>query len=131
MAENSVPERRRGLGRPFRKGKSGNPGGRPKAVRELLERARCAVPTALDFAESLLLDEEQDARVRLDAAKFLTAYGLGAPPRELPLVDDYSTMTDEELNRRLEQLREPAGCSSSVPQRPSPDCRGMFPLVDA
>lgn len=31
----------------------------------------------------LLIDENQDSRVRLDAAKFLTSYGLGAPPREL------------------------------------------------
>lgn len=58
-----------------------NPGGRPKAVRELLDLARESVPDALAFAKSLLADDAVDARLRLDAAKFLTAYGLGAAPK--------------------------------------------------
>lgn len=71
----------RPLGRPFPPGVSGNPGGRPRAVRELLDLARESVPEALAFAKRLLADEKADARVRLDAAKFLTAYGLGAAPK--------------------------------------------------
>lgn len=38
MAENSdtgTPRRRRGTGRPFRPGQTGNPGGRPKSIREV------------------------------------------------------------------------------------------------
>ena len=58
-----------------------NPGGRPKAVRELLDLARESVPDALAFAKKLLANETADDRVRLDAAKFLTAYGLGAAPK--------------------------------------------------
>lgn len=78
-AENSAAERPRG--RPFPPGQSGNPGGRPKAVRELLELARSQVPGSLELAVKLRDDEKQDARVRLDAAKFLVSYGLGAPPK--------------------------------------------------
>jgi hypothetical protein len=85
-AQNSAPEPSQARGRPFPKGTSGNPGGRPKAVRELLEVARSAVPRALAFATKLLDDTKAEARVRLDAAKFVCAYGLGAPPR-LPLED--------------------------------------------
>lgn len=83
-AQNSGTER----GRPFAKGQSGNPGGRPKAVRELQERARLSVPAAFAFAEDLLADAEADARVRLDAAKFLTMYGLGAAPKIVSDADD-------------------------------------------
>lgn len=37
MAENSDSERKRGAGRPFEKGTSPNPGGRPKLIREFQE----------------------------------------------------------------------------------------------
>ena len=66
---------------------SGNPKGRPRAVRELLDRARKSVPAALELAEQLMGDAEVEARVRLEAAKFLTSYGLGAPPKQ-PHDDD-------------------------------------------
>ena len=38
MAEKSQP-RRRGPGRPFQKGTSGNPGGRPRGLRDAIRRA--------------------------------------------------------------------------------------------
>lgn len=81
-------------------GPSPNPGGRPKAVRELHELARAEVPASFDFAKKLRDDENQDARVRLDAAKFLTAYGLGAPPK---MVDDASADRGDGVS--LAQLR--------------------------
>jgi hypothetical protein len=63
----------------WKKGVSGNPGGRPKAVKELLERARKMTPAALDLWESLLEDENADMKVRLEASKLVAAYGLGRP----------------------------------------------------
>lgn len=78
---NAVPGGNTARGRPFPPGVSGNPSGRPKAVRELLELARAEVPASFDLAKKLRDDETQDGRVRLEAAKFLTAYGLGAPPK--------------------------------------------------
>lgn len=90
---------------------SGNPGGRPKGVKELLELARSAVPAALALAMKVLGDDEEEARVRLEAAKFLTAYGIGQPPRE-PVVDPYDSLSDDELERQiraaLEQRKEGA-----------------------
>lgn len=66
----------------WKPGQSGNPGGRPKQVRELLELARTSVPKAFALAKELMADPGEDSRVRLEAAKFLTSYGIGAPPRE-------------------------------------------------
>lgn len=83
-------------------GQTLNPGGRPRAVRELLSLARSAVPRALELAVSFVEDERLDARVRLEAAKLLVSYGLGSPPRAEP-EDDFSAqlraMSTEELER--------------------------------
>ncbi len=78
--ENRGPEK--GPGNPAWKkgGPSPNPGGRPKAVAELLDLARSHVPRALRLAARFLRDREMDPRVRLDAAKLVIAYGLGKPP---------------------------------------------------
>jgi hypothetical protein len=112
-AANSTPER----GIPFKPGQSGNPSGRPKQVRELIELARTAVPQAFALAMKLMLNAEADDRVRLEAAKFLTSYGLGAPPRQLqvtgadggPLFD----ATDEQLLARYGALKEKIAAESA------------------
>jgi hypothetical protein len=115
MAENSVAERGRGPGRPFTPGTSGNPGGRPRAVRELLEQARASVPAALELAERLVADEQEDSRVRLEAAKLLMAYGLGSPPKELPR-DPVEDMTDEELADEVARIIPVRGSASPGPR---------------
>lgn len=75
----ATPQNRKADGR-FLGGVSGNPGGRPKQVRELLELAREACPAAIELAKSYMGDAELDPRVRLEAAKLLMSYGLGKPP---------------------------------------------------
>lgn len=73
MAENSTAEpERRGPGRPFPKGTSGNPGGRPRRVRELeaaIEEAH-AGPKALEVIDKLrdlaLGGDVQAAKAYLD-----------------------------------------------------------------
>jgi Family of unknown function (DUF5681) len=68
MAENSPKQRkRRGPGRPFQKGQSGNPGGRPKMAIELRERADKLAPAAFKIIETLMTDADKDS-VRLSAA---------------------------------------------------------------
>ena len=68
MAENSSAERkkRRGPGRPFKPGKSGNPGGRPKAITELREMAREHSAAAIKTLTAAL--DSEDDRVRIVAA---------------------------------------------------------------
>lgn len=75
-------------GRPWPKGQSGNPGGRPKKVSELLEIARAETPANFELAKKLRDDEGLDPKVRLEAVKFLTAYGIGSPPKSGVVVDE-------------------------------------------
>lgn len=75
----------------FKKGISGNPGGRPKQVLSLLKFCRKRTPKALALCEKLIddevtsFDEARDMiaykKLRLEAAKFLATYGMGAPPK--------------------------------------------------
>jgi hypothetical protein len=68
----------------FKKGKTGNAGGRRKTDWKLIHLARESVPDAFIVARKVMLDEGEVTRERLDAAKFLTAYGLGTPSKVMP-----------------------------------------------
>lgn len=101
-AAHPPPANRPPEGQRFRPGQSGNPSGRPKAVRELIELARESVPKAFGLAAKLMVNEDEDSRVRLEAAKFLTSYGIGAPPREVQLTGAdgaplFADLTDEQI----------------------------------
>lgn len=89
-------------------GRTLNPGGRPRQVRELLALARQSVPRALALAAEFVENTQLDARVRLDAAKVLLGYGLGSAPKlETPADDEelaaLRAMSDEELERVVRQ----------------------------
>ncbi len=62
-------------GRPFRKGQSGNPGGRPKEVAEVRALARKHGQAAIKKLAALL--KSKDERVVLGAAKELLDRGYG------------------------------------------------------
>ncbi len=62
-------------GKPFRKGQSGNPGGRPKEVAEVRELARKHGPDAIKKLAALL--KSKDERVVLGAVKELLDRGYG------------------------------------------------------
>ncbi len=92
----------------FAKGKSGNPGGFRKVQRDLILLARESVPDAFRVAREILLEVANPNRDRLDAAKFLTSYGLGAPPKiadESPErhVDPVGQLTVDELRSLARQ----------------------------
>ena len=82
VADNSqitASGRRRGLGRPFPRGVSGNPGGRPRAVLDVQELARAHTPDAIRALVAAL----DSPRERVAAACALLDRAWGRPAQPL------------------------------------------------
>lgn len=69
---------------PFVKGQSGNPGGRPKSEKEVIELAREASPRAIGRLIELV--EAEDARTAIAAANSVLDRAYGKPTQ--PLAND-------------------------------------------
>lgn len=82
MAEsNQHQPKRRGPGKPFAKGQSGNPGGRPKEVAEVRELARDHTETAVNTLVSIMTNGEQPAAARVRASEVILDRGYGRAPQ--------------------------------------------------
>jgi Family of unknown function (DUF5681) len=85
---------------PFEKGKSGNPGGRPKVVGEVQALAREYTKEAVETLRDIMLDKKAPPAARVAAANSILDRGYGRPSqtinpggRDTPL----DQMTDAEL----------------------------------
>jgi hypothetical protein len=65
----------------WKKGQSGNPGGRPKSLAEFTDRARALSEGGLDKLRAMALDADEDSAVRIRAWQLLLAYSWGRPPQ--------------------------------------------------
>lgn len=103
--QNSDTQPKKTVGKPFEKGKSGNPGGRPKGVSEIRELAQSYAPQAVEALVLSLVDP----KTRVQAANVLLDRGYGKAPQSLDLnhgVQD--TLGD--------LLREISGKSRGIPK---------------
>lgn len=87
MAQNSKASAK-GPGRPFQKGKSGNPGGRPKDVGPIKELAKQHTKAAIDALVGALEDENGRTRVAAAEAILDRAYGKPTQHHELDAGDE-------------------------------------------
>lgn len=81
---------------PWKKGQSGNPGGKPKKVREVEELARKVLEQdgrnlAFDALEQIVRTSE-DEKSRIKACELVMAYAYGKPRQRTELSLDADTM---------------------------------------
>jgi hypothetical protein len=89
-----------GKGKPFQKGVSGNPGGRPKVLGDVQELARQKSPEAINTLAKIMDDEKAPSAARVAAANALLDRGYGKPTQPISQTVakvDPSSISDEEL----------------------------------
>jgi hypothetical protein len=71
------------IGKPFKKGQSGNPGGRPKVIAEVKELAKEHTVEAIQTLVSIMTNPKFAPAARVTAANALLDRGYGRPPQHI------------------------------------------------
>src|SRR5262245_14390314 len=71
------------IGKPFQKGQSGNPGGRPKEIAEVKELARQHMPAAIETLATIMKNPKASDAARVSAATALLDRGYGKPQQHI------------------------------------------------
>lgn len=103
MAENSKKQPR---GKPFAKGQTGNPGGRPKKTQEeydLIAACKAKTPDALDVIERVMRTSDNE-RNQLAAAMAIIERAWGKPVQ--PTETEHSGKVEIEHSKRPKLTRE-------------------------
>jgi hypothetical protein len=93
----------------FEKGKSGNPGGRPKALREVEEVARQHTPMAIRTLATIAKDEDAPPAARVSAATTLLDRAWGKPAQTIHAKHSAETDPAELTDEQLANIASPRG----------------------
>lgn len=89
MAQNSArTARKRGPGRPFPPGVSGNEGGRPKGFGEYIREQTKGGKEIVDLVLAAMRNKRLGIKLQLQAAEFLTDRGWGRPVQQTALTGE-------------------------------------------
>lgn len=88
MAGNSQQQRRRGPGRPFQPGQSGNPSGRPKEVGHVRDLARQHTEAAIMTLAEIMTNPEEKGAARVAAAEALLDRAWGKAPASMEITGE-------------------------------------------
>ena len=101
----------RAVGRPFKPGQSGNPGGRPKQNKDGRKMLREALPGAVQAVIDVLNDPEAKTAERLTAAKIILDRVLGKAiqPMAAEVYTPEITMSLSEMLKRARELIAASG----------------------
>ena len=106
-------------GRPFVKGESGNPAGRPRAGTPVAEYIRqLAGPNArayIDELHWLATSEHKDTRARLTAIQILMERGYGKPPEVIDSPPPMTFVPVSQLSDHQLEVLEEALLKAGVP----------------
>ena len=102
-------EHRKTVGRPFRPGVSGNPGGRPKELREVTELARSQTTDAIKTLVAAMNTDSAPWAARIAAANAILDRGWGRTKESVDMSVRGPTLEQLVLAsyRREEQLEPP------------------------
>jgi hypothetical protein len=98
MSTQNSAQQRRVIGRPWKRGVSGNPGGRPKEVKHVQAVARTYTVDAIETLVEIMRSREEPARARAAAAEAILDRGWGrARRRSKSLAASRSTRTSSPI----------------------------------
>lgn len=95
----------------FQKGTSGNPGGKPKYIKEVRRIAGEQSAETINRLLEIRDDASYDVRGRIEACKIILAYGVGKPVQPVHKVVEHvkrspRDMSLEDLQRYLEATKD-------------------------
>jgi hypothetical protein len=112
-------------GKPFKPGVSGNPGGKPKVIIEVVQAARERTVEAIKTLTKIMLDPKATGSARVSAAVAILERGWGKPAATISLnhEGDLRTFSDAELTAIIasESAEDGAGANGSHDPTATPD----------